>query len=51
MLAGCGEADPTCKDGYALDNDGRCQLTSGGHSDGANTAPTAPSLRLQPEAK
>ena len=48
-LTGCDEGSPTCKEGYALDSEGRCQVVSD-DDDGTNTAPTAPSLQLQPEA-
>ena len=49
-MAACDDGEINCKDGYALDNEGRCQLVAGGDGDGTNTAPTAPSLSLQPDA-
>ena len=49
-LVACDEAEPNCKEGYARDNEGRCQLVSEDGGDGSNTAPTAPSLTLQPES-
>ena len=53
-LASCDSSLKPCMDGYARDNEGRCQRivgdTGGGPSVDTNTAPTAPSVSLQPEA-
>ncbi len=48
-LAACDKSEPPCKEGYARDNKGRCQLVTDGSGSGDNTAPTAPSIGFLPE--
>ena len=52
--AGCSPAPETnCRDGYARDNQGRCQIVEAGTNpddaiDGSNTPPTAPAVAIRP---
>ena len=56
LASGCStEPEPNCRDGYARDNQGRCQIVeTGTNSDdistGSNTPPTAPAVSITPEA-
>ena len=56
LASGCStEPEPDCRDGYARDNQGRCQIVeTGTNSDdvstGPNTPPTAPAVSITPEA-
>ena len=48
LFMGCGGDEANCKDGYALDSQGRCQVVDEETSAGTNTAPTAPGVALSP---
>ena len=48
LSVGCGGDEASCKDGYALDDQGRCQVVDEEASAGTNTAPTAPGVALSP---
>ena len=51
LAAACaGDTAPECKEGYARDSKGRCQLVEDDSSDGPNTPPTAPAVAIAPEA-
>ena len=53
VVSGCGTKQEDCLDGYARDNQGRCQVVvteDTGIGMPGNTAPTAPAVALQPVA-